>query len=68
MSEEGYKNIIKTYEIETEQLYKEISELQNNWKELKEWLENTIEQYGGWAKYRFECVYNKMQEIERITR
>lgn len=46
------------------QFVKEIVKLQNNWNELKEWLENTIEQYGGFAKFRFECVYNKMQEIE----
>ena len=45
-------------------LQQENKELKDNWNKLKEWLEETIEQYGGFAKYRFESVYNKMQEIE----
>ena len=45
-------------------LEQENTELKDNWNKLKEWLEETIEQYGGFAKYRFESVYNKMQEIE----
>ena len=48
-----------------EELAGDVERLENNWNELKEWLENTIEQYGGWAKFRFESVYNKMQEIEK---
>lgn len=42
MSEEGYKNIIKTYELETEQLYKDIAVLEHNWNELKKWLQEEI--------------------------
>lgn len=33
MSEEGYKNIIKTYEIETNQLYQDISNLEDRIEE-----------------------------------
>lgn len=55
------KNKYKLQIIEIQNLNQQ---LKDNWNELKKWLENTIEQYGGFAKYRFECVYNKMQELE----
>ena len=45
MSEEGYKNIIKTYEIETNDLYKENSQLKEDIKgfeQERQTLYNTI--------------------------
>ena len=36
MSEEGYKNIIKTYEIETNELYEEIAKLKSTLEEIRE--------------------------------
>ena len=60
VNQEDVQNIIDCYEKDIEY----ITKLENNWNELKEWLEETIEQYGGFARFRFECVYNKMQEIE----
>lgn len=46
-------------------LLEKYNKLQNNWNELKKWLEEEITQYYGYTKMRYEYVYNKMQELEQ---
>lgn len=42
MSEEGYKNIIKTYEIETNELYEEIAKLKDILEKIRDEVTNLI--------------------------
>lgn len=59
------ETIINSQEIEAiEFLQKYYQQLQNNWNELKKWLEEEITQWGKYEGYRYEVVLDKMQELE----
>ena len=59
----GGRGHSKTKQI-IEQLEKQKIQLENNWNELKKWLEEEKGQYGKDNRCWYESVLDKMQELE----
>lgn len=57
MSEEGYKNIIKSYQIETNDLYKENLQLKERIEKSIEYIENDLQ------SFLYSIEYKKLLEL-----
>lgn len=63
INEEDAQNIINCYEKDL----KELNQLQNNWNELKNWLEEEYKYIPHTYCRMFQKILNKMQELEGVN-